>query len=76
MANEEKKAEPKTWWKRSEFWGGIGLVVSTGAMLFAPTYTVVYKLGYLTSTALSAFGITKGVKASNLYPTKENYKIK
>lgn len=68
--------EPKTWYKRKEFWGAIGVVLSTGAMLFAPEYTVVYKLGYLLSTTLGVFGVSKGVKANNLKLSKENYKIK
>ncbi|MFA5014326.1 MAG: hypothetical protein WC549_02120 [Actinomycetota bacterium] len=73
---EETKNQPKTWWKRLEFWGALGSVVSTGAMLFAPAHTVVYQAGYLLSVALGAFGLTKGYKANNLSLTKENYKIK
>lgn len=75
MANEEKKTEPKTWWKRKEFWGAVGSVVSTGAMLFAPEHTVAFKLGYLISAGLTVFGLKKGYSASNLKPTKQNYKI-
>ena len=73
--SENKENQPKTWWKRKEFWGAVGYVLSSGAMMFAPEYTIVYKLGYLISTALVSFGIVKGVKANNLKLSKENYKL-
>ena len=78
--NEEKKesaTHPKTWWKRKEIWGSVGLVILNGAASpmvasISPWIPLVANvaLGILTVT-----GIKQGMEANNLTPTKENYKI-
>lgn len=78
MANEEKKPEPKTWWKRQEVQAAVIGIVSTGVMLFASPITVAYKvaeIGILIAGALGWNGIRLGSKANNLTLTKENYKL-
>jgi hypothetical protein len=69
--------KPKTWWKRKEVLGSIGLIVLNG--LASPVVATIspwlplvanVALGILTVT-----GLIQGVEANNLKPTKENYKI-
>jgi hypothetical protein len=53
MAEEEKKSVP--FYKNPNFWKTmerIGTVVSTGAILFAPEATLVYKIGCLIAIAV------------------------
>ena len=60
------ESKPKKWHKRKEVWGAALTVISGGLMLFAPVYTVAYKVGAFIGLALGAFGIKKGYKANNL----------
>jgi hypothetical protein len=80
MPEEEKKEktpEPKTWWKRWEVIGGVGLVILNAAA--NPLVATINPYVYLGATTLlgilTAVGLIKGKAAGNLALTKENYKI-
>jgi len=74
---EQSKPKPKSWWKRKELIGGVGLVILNGAAspivgTISPWIPLVANvaLGILTVT-----GLVQGVEAKNLKPTMKNYKL-
>ena len=76
-SKEETTSKPKSWWKRKEILGSVGLVILNGAAspivaTISPWIPLIANvaLGILTVT-----GIVQGVEANNLRLTKENYKI-
>jgi len=77
MAEDPITPKPKSWWKRWEVIGGVGLVLLNAASnpLVATINPYVY---WGASTLLGIFtaaGLIKGQKANNLTLTKENYKL-
>ena len=72
-----QQARPKSWWKRKEVWGGIGLVVlnTAASPLVAGISPHVFLVANSVLGILTVTGIIQGANANNLAPTKENYKI-
>jgi len=74
---ENPPSRPKSWWKRKEIIGSVGLVILNGAAspivgTISPWIPAVANviLGLLTVT-----GWVEGMNAKNLKPTPKNYKI-
>ena len=77
--NEEKDTtpKPKSWWKRKEIIGGVGLVVLNAAAspIVASINPWIPLVANVALGILTVTGIVQGMEANNLKPTKENYKI-
>jgi len=73
----EEKAHPKTWWKRKEIIGSVGLIILNGAA--SPVVaTILPWIPVIANVALQILivtGIAEGVKGNNMNPTLKNYKI-
>ena len=76
--NSNTDVKPKTWWKRKEVWGSVGLVVLNGAAspLVASINPWLPFVANITLGILTATGFIQGAEANNLKLTRENYKIK
>lgn len=74
---QNQQARPKSWWKRKEVWGGIGLVIlnTTASPLVAAISPTTFLVANTVLGILTVTGIMQGASANNLKPTKENYKI-
>ena len=74
---ETNDSKPKSWWKRKEIIGAIGLVVLNTAAnpLVASISPHTFLIANTVLGILTVTGILQGVEANNLKPTKENYKI-
>ena len=75
--NQDTKPRPKTWWKRKEVIGAIGLVILNGAAspAVATIHPMIPIIANVALGILTVTGIVKGIEGNNLTPTKENYKI-
>jgi len=69
--------KPKTWWKRKEVLGGIGLVLlNAAASPLVGTINPWVSFGAnIALGILTAAGVIQGAMAKNMALTKENYKI-
>jgi hypothetical protein len=74
---EEQETKPKTWWKRKEVLGSVGLIVLNGMAnpIVAGISPWLPLVANVTLGILTVTGLIQGVEANNLKPTKENYKI-
>jgi len=79
--NEEEKDDllpkPKTWWKRKEVIGGVGLVVlnTLASPVVAAASPWIPLVANMALGILIATGLVQGKNANNLKPTRENYVI-